>query len=204
MKLWFVFMFDRVRSGTDQAVVFLVRALDPMACTQLVESCKPELPGYINPFVTGIVEMGEDPYSETPALLAGPLSSSINYDSDEFKSCWRREQPNGHWVNFNKQDQNDPLLEHVQESNPEISIININSEEDILKAAHNILDGAFDNDLHALGDQLDLCLGYLRSHGLLDQCESQKSHPLIRAIHYLTKKLIEKADVINTCSEDEQ
>lgn len=202
MKLWFVFMFKKEKLRTHHELVFLVRASDPVACAKFIESHKADLPDHIDPFITGIVEMGEDPYSDTPAMLAGPFSGLINYEPNEQNTYWRRGEQNEPWVNFDQLDQGDPISDCILENDVEASLFNISSEDDVLKVAHSILAGQFDNDLNTLGDQLDLCIEYLKSNNLLNQYQKQKSHPLIRAIHYLTKKLIEKTDEINTDVEN--
>lgn len=204
MKLWFAFMFEKEDSSENQEAAFLVRAPDPVICTKLVESCKEVLPEHIDPFVTGIIEMGDEPLSEEPKLLTGPLLGCIDYETDDRNTYWRRDSPDEYWVNFTKFYQGAPMSECIFEGEEEVSLIQIVSEDDVLKAAQNILDGQFDGDLDALGDQLDLCIEYLERNGLLEQYEDNKSHPFTKAIDYLTEQLIKKAHVICNGLENTQ
>ncbi len=101
MKLFYAFMFSHEDSDKDKEAIFIVRASNPVSCAKLVEAYNCPLPEFIEPFVTGMIELGIDPYCKKESVLTGPLIQSMHLEQHEHNTYWRRDFQDDDWVNIN-------------------------------------------------------------------------------------------------------
>ncbi|HLF98712.1 MAG TPA: hypothetical protein VI457_16345 [Methylococcaceae bacterium] len=102
MKLWYAFLFpeDDAPDGADD-IGYIVRAATPVRCAVLIELMVGELPEYMQKFVTGAIELGDDIKSNEERILCGPLKGAALFNLDEHQTYWRRDYPGDDWVNIN-------------------------------------------------------------------------------------------------------
>lgn len=192
MKLWYAFMFSEQDSSVTGDAVYIVRAPDPLVCARLVESNPGILPGFIDPFITGIIEMGMDTHSQKAEVLAGPMIGQSDYETHSGNVYWRREAPNEPWVNFSKMYEGAEAVDcfYPEKTEQEGSL---QSEEEMNIILKSVLAGKYDQSLDELEYQLDLCIAFLKANSLLDEYEAEPENLLKQAMNYLTTQMIKSA-----------